>query len=128
MFSVLKFIYIVVMAFPSLLNVDRNALANVPNPTKYLAMILLSCFWCLAFGIYIGELLTIGYNMLGHVAIVTMVFVTWYTFRSLNSSNPRGANYLRMPDYSSRCDEMTEEQRLAAVQRFSTPNSQNLAP
>jgi len=86
MFSVLKFIYIVFKAFPALLNVDRNALANVPNPTKYLAMIMLSCFWCLAFGLYIGELLTIGYNMLGHVAIVTMVFVTWYTFRSLNTS------------------------------------------
>lgn len=128
MFSVLKFIYIVFMAFPSLLNVDRNALANVPNPTKYLAMILLSCFWCLAFGIYIGELMFIGYNMLGHVAIVTMVFVTWWTFRSLNTGNPRGKDYLRMPDYSSRCDEMTEEQRLAAVQRLAPINSQNLAP
>ena len=115
MFSVLKFIYIVFKAFPALLNVDRNALANVPNPTKYLAMIMLSCFWCLAFGLYIGELLTIGYNMLGHVAIVTMVFVTGYTFRSLNTGNPRGANYLRMPDYSSRCDELTEEQRLASI-------------
>ena len=115
MFSVLKFIYIVFKAFPALLNVVRNALANVPNPTKNLAMIMLSCFWCLAFGLYIGELLTIGYNMLGHVAIVTMVFVTWYTFRSLNTGNPRGANYLRMPDYSSRCDELTEEQRLASI-------------
>ena len=117
MFSVLKFIWIVAQAFPSLLNIDRNALAHVPNPTKYLAMILLSCFWCLAFGIYIGELLTIGYNMLGHVAIVTMVFVTWYVFRSLNHTNARGADYLRMPDYSSRCDEMTDEQRRAATAR-----------
>jgi hypothetical protein len=80
-------------------------------------MILLSCFWCLAFGLYIGELLTIGYNMLGHVAIVTMVFVTWYVFRSLNHTNARGADYLRMPDYSSRCDEMTDEQRRASVAR-----------
>lgn len=118
MFTVLKFIYIVVMAFPNLLNVDRNALSNVPNPTKYLAMILLSCFWCLAFGIYIGELLTIGYNMIGHVAIVTMVFVTWYTFRNQNTSNPRGANYLRMPDYSSRCDEYTDEQRNALAKKI----------
>lgn len=117
MFSLLKFIWIVFRAFPALLNVDRNALKNVPDPTKYLAMILLSVFWCLAFGLYIGELLYIGYNMLGHVAIVTMVFVTWWTFRSLNKTNPRGANYLRMPDYSSRCDELTEEQRLAASSR-----------
>jgi hypothetical protein len=117
MFSVLKFIWIVAQAFPSLLNIDRNALAHVPNPTKYLAMILLSCFWCLAFGIYIGELLTIGYNMLGHVAIVTMVFVTWYVFRSLNHTNVRGADWLRMPDYSSRCDELTDEQRQANATR-----------
>ena len=117
MFSVLKFIWIVAQAFPSLLNIDRNALAHVPNPTKYLAMILLSCFWCLAFGIYIGELLTIGYNMLGHVAIVTMVFVTWYVFRSLNHTNARGADWLRMPDYSSRCDELTDEQRRANATR-----------
>jgi hypothetical protein len=117
MFSVLKFIWIVFKAFPALLNVDRNALANVPSPTKYLAMILLSCFWCLAFGLYIGELLTIGYNMLGHVAIVTMVFVTWYVFRSLNHTNARGADWLRMPDYSSRCDELTDEQRRANATR-----------
>jgi hypothetical protein len=71
----------------------------------------------LAFGLYIGELLTIGYNMLGHVAIVTMVFVTWYVFRSLNHTNARGADYLRMPDYSSRCDEMTDEQRRASAAR-----------
>lgn len=117
MFSILKFVWIVFKAFPALLNVDRNALKNVPDPTKYLAMILLSMFWCLAFGLYIGELLTIGYNMLGHVAIVTMVFVTWHTFRSLNRTNARGADYLRMPDYSSRCDELTEEQRQAAADR-----------
>ena len=118
MFGLLKFVWLLGRSFVNLLNVDRNALAHVPNPTKYLAMILLSCFWCLAFGLYIGELLTIGYNMLGHVAIVTMVFVTWYTFRNLNTDNPRGANYLRMPDYSSRCDEYTDEQRAELAKRI----------
>lgn len=118
MWGLLKFLWIISKNYKYLLNVDRNALANVPNPTKYLAMILLSCFWCLAFGLYIGELLTIGYNMLGHVAIVTMVFVTWWTFRSLNSGNPRGADYLRMPDYSSRCDEYTDEQRAELARRI----------
>jgi len=44
---------------------------------KYFLSILLGCFWSLAFGLYIGELLTIGYNMLGHIAIISMVFVTW---------------------------------------------------
>jgi len=117
MFSVLKFIWIVFKAFPALLNVDRNALAHVPSPTKYLAMILLICFWCLAFGLYMGEPLSVGYNMLGHVAIFTMVFVSLYVLRSLNHTNARGADYLRMPDYSSRCDEMTDEQRRASAAR-----------
>lgn len=120
MFSVLKFVWIVFKAFPSLLNVDRNALANVPNPTKYLAMILLSCFWCLAFGIYIGELFTIGYNMIGHVAVITMCFVTWWTFRSYRLRTPpiRRNDWLRAPDRSSRCDEYTDEQRAELAQRI----------
>lgn len=117
MFSILKFIWIVFKAFPGLMNVRTNALANVPDQTKWLAMVMLSSFWALAFTLYVGELMYIGYNILGHIAIVTMVFVTWYTFRSLNIGNPRGADYLRMPDYSSRCDEMTDEQRLDAIQK-----------
>lgn len=120
MFSVIKFIWMVVRAFPALMNVRTNALAHVPDPTKWLAMVMLSSFWALAFTLYIGELAYIGYNILGHIAIVTMVFVTWWTFRSLNKTSPRGADYLRAPDYSSRCDEYTEEQRLAAVQRINT--------
>jgi hypothetical protein len=74
----------------------------------------------LAFGIYIGELLTIGYNMIGHIAIISMVFGTWAVFRSVgNTSGPRGGTvqWLRAPDHSSRCDELTDEQRLDAVNR-----------
>ena len=36
---------------------------------RYFATILLACFWCLAFGLYFGEFLFIGYNMLGHVDV-----------------------------------------------------------
>lgn len=117
MFSLLKFIWLVFKAFPALMNVRTNALAHVPDQTKWLAMVMLSSFWALAFTLYVGELMYIGYNILGHIAVVTMVFVTWYVFRSLNRSNPRGADYLRMPDRSSRCDELTEEQRQAAIVR-----------
>lgn len=123
MFAVIKLVYLVLRAFPDLLNIDRNALRAVPDPTKYLAMVMLSCFWCLAFGLYIGELLTIGYNMIGHVAIVTMAFVTAWTFRNYQRQLPsrRGVDYLRMPDRSSRCDEYTDEQREALAQRIHTP-------
>lgn len=121
MFSVLKFLWIVCKAFPNLLNVDRNALKNVPDPTKYLSMVMLSCFWCLAFGLYIGELLTIGYNMIGHIAIVTMVFVTWRVFKGFNTntnSRQYTQEYLRAPDRSSRCDEYTDEWRKGIVAKL----------
>ena len=113
MFGVLKFILTLFLAYRDLLHIDRNALKAIPDQSKYLAMILLSCFWCLAFGIYFGELLAIGYNMLGHVALITMVFVTWLTFRHYQMLNPLryGVDYLRAPDRSSRCDEYTDEER-----------------
>jgi hypothetical protein len=113
MFGVLKFFRALFLAYRDLLHVDRNALKAIPDQSKYLAMILLSCFWCLAFGIYFGELLAIGYNMLGHVALITMVFVTWLTFRHYQMINPlrSGVDYLRAPDRSSRCDEYTHEER-----------------
>lgn len=122
MFSLIKFLYLVLREFPRLLDIRLNAIRHVPDPTKWLAMIMLSCFWALAFSLYVGELMTIGYNILGHIAIVTMVFVTWYTFRNLQTGRSRGVNYLRAPDYSSRCDEMTDEQRLAAVAKFRKQN------
>lgn len=118
MFSLLKFIWIVCKAFPGLLNVNKNALKDVPDASKFLAMVMLSCFWCLAFGLYIGELLTIGYNMIGHIAIITMAFATGWLFRSINNSRSRGIDFLRMPDKSSRCDEYTEEQRQQLIKRI----------
>lgn len=113
MFSVLKFVWILFRAFPDLLNVDRNAFKFVPDQTKYLAMMLLSGFWCLAFGIYFGELMTIGYNMLGHFALITMVFATWLTLRHYRMQSPArpGSDFLRAPDRSSRCDEYSDEER-----------------
>lgn len=111
MFSVLKFVWILFRAFPDLLNIDRNALKSIPDQTKYLAMILLSLFWCLAFGLYFGELLTIGYNMIGHVALITMVFVTWWTFRHYRLLSPSrlGVDFLQAPDMSTRRNEITDE-------------------
>jgi len=116
MFGLFKFVFLMGSAFLGLLNVDRNALKRVPDESKYLAMIMLSCFWCLAFGLFMGELFFIGYNMIGHVLLVTMCFITWWTFRSYrNRQAPygkRGENFLRMPDRSSRCDELSDEQRI----------------
>jgi len=121
MFSVLKFIYILFKAGRDIVNPNINPLRHAPAHIKYFASILLSCFWCLAFGLYIGELLTIGYNMLGHIAIVSMVFATWAVFKTVERTYiPRKGtvDYLRMPDRSSRCDELTDEQRLARVKEW----------
>ena len=118
MFGVLKFVYFVFLGFRNLLNVDRNALSRVPNPTKYLVMVMLSCFWCLAFGLYIGELMTIGYNMIGHIALVSMAVLTWKVFRDYENVDHRGVNFLRQPDRSSRCDEYTDEQRAELARRI----------
>lgn len=116
MFGLFKFTWLLSLTFFGLLNVDRNALKRVPDESKYLAMIMLSCFWCLAFGLYVGELFFIGYSMLGHVLLVTMCFMTWWTFRAYRSRQTpyvkRGENFLRMPDRSSRCDDLSDEQRI----------------
>lgn len=115
MFAFLKFIWIVCKNFKHLLNIDRNALANIPDYAKYYSMIILSCFWALAFGLYVGELFFIGYSMIGHIALITMAFVTWWTFRGYQERakfKPRqGDSWLRAPDRSARDDEMSDEQR-----------------
>ena len=121
MFSVLKFFWLVSRSSWDIMNPNLNPLRHAPAHVKYFASILLSCFWCLAFGLYIGELLTIGYNMLGHIAIVSMVFATWSVFRSVEKAySPRKGtvDYLRMPDRSSRCDELTDEQRQTLASRI----------
>jgi hypothetical protein len=119
MFSVLKFFWFLSRSSWNIVNPNLNPLRHAPAHIKYFASILLGCFWSLAFGLYIGELLTIGYNMIGHIAIISMVFATWAVFRSVEKAyKPRtDANWLRAPDRSSRCDELTEDQRLAAVSR-----------
>ena len=131
MFSVLKFIYILFKAGRNLVNPNVNPLRHAPTHIKYFASILLGCFWSLAFGLYIGELLTIGYNMLGHAAIISMVFATWAVFKSFDQTyNPahlsgRGVDFLRQPDRSSRCDELTEDQRLEKIQEWNRRNVWN---
>jgi hypothetical protein len=75
----------------------------------------------LAFGVYFGDIQNIGNNMMGHAAVITMAFVTWVVFKQSNRIyGPRAGTeeWLRMPDRSSRCDEMTDEQRLEKAKEF----------
>ena len=105
----------------SLLDPNLNPLRHAPVLVRYFATIILASFWCLAFGMYFGDIQNIGYNMMGHAAVISMAFVTWVVFKQSNRIyGPRKGTqeWLRMPDRSSRCDEMTEEQRLEKVKEF----------
>lgn len=119
MIGLIKFIALLVRAFVQLLDPNKNPLRHAPVKAKWLVSVLLGSFWALAFSLYIGELWLIGYNIIGHIVLITMVFVTWLTFKYFKDTYaPRtGADYLRMPDRSSRCDELTDDQRLAGVRK-----------
>lgn len=120
MFGLLKFIIAVCRTFYELLDPNLNALRNAPVSIKYGASILLACLWCLAFGLYVGELTMIGYNMFGHIAIVSMAFLTWLVMRTVTRQYPDRGDYerLRDPDRTPKCYDMTEEEKLIALQKI----------
>lgn len=124
MWGSLKFLLAIYRAALQLLDPDRNALRFAPPQIKYGASILLACLWCLAFGVYIGELWSIGYNMLGHIFVVSMVFVTWTVFKTVTLRYPERNEYelLRDPNRTPKCYEMTEEERISAVNKFESKN------
>ncbi len=129
MYGLYKFLILVVKTFRNLLNVDRNALSSVPTSYKYLVMVMLSCFWALAFGLYVGEVYFIGYSMIGHIALITMAFVTWYTFHNLKRihiwSMRNNYELLRDPARIPKCYEMTDEERGQAAMKLTSTKGQN---
>ena len=121
MSSISNFINFAFQKLQSLLDPNLNPLRHAPFFVRYLATLLLACFWCLAFGTYFGDFQAIGYNMVGHAAVISMAFVTWAVFKQFNRIyGPREGTqeWLRMPDRSSRCDEMSDEQRLEKIKEF----------
>ena len=63
-----------------ILDATKNGLRGSPMEYKFLASNLLAAMWCIGFGIYTAELLFIGYNIIGHTALITCVFFTFYVF------------------------------------------------
>jgi predicted membrane protein len=63
-----------------LLNPNTNGLRTSPPEFKFMISCVLASFWCIAFGIFTAELLFIGYNIIGHIAVISMVFFTWFMF------------------------------------------------
>ena len=121
MIGLFKFFIYVIKSFAAVLNPAKNVLRQAPFETKYLYSIMLGTFWSLAFGLYIGELLTIGYNMIGHVVIISMVFATWWVFRSVRNASHSSRNayeILRSPDRTPKCYDMTDEERIKAAAKI----------
>jgi len=117
-FGLIKFFIYSIKSSAAVLNPAKNVLSQAPVETRYLYSIMLGTFWSLAFGLYVGELITIGYNMIGHVAVITMAFATWWVFRSVRRANPTSRDayeLLRSADRAPKCYEMTDEERLEAV-------------
>jgi hypothetical protein len=72
--KLIRFLYILV-------DPAANALWRAPLEWKWLATNVLAFMWCVAFGITVGEYITIGYSIMGHVALITMCFGTYWFMR-----------------------------------------------
>lgn len=79
-----------------LLDGTKNALKTAPVEYKYLVSNLLAAMWCIAFGIYTAELVFIGYNIIGHIVLITCVFFTFFVFTSeRKTSDPSPPNRVK---------------------------------
>ena len=126
MFGLLKMLYYLFNTSNKIINPNLNPLKYAPLQVKFIATILLACFWCLAFGVYFKKFDGIGYNMFGHIAVISMTFITWGVFKlSKKIYGPRQGTqaYLRAPDFASRCDELNDEERLARIEILKKKNN-----
>jgi hypothetical protein len=125
MYSVLKFFFIVARYCWrrgwGILNPNLNPMRGAPMYVKYVATILLGCFWSLAFCLYTAQFFIIGLNMLAHMAVISMVFVTWTTFKGFKRVYPTPLGtpgqypLMRHPTAEQRCSEMSDAERIAAA-------------
>lgn len=120
MFGLIKFLRFLFVSFVQLLDPDRNALKDAPPQIKYITSILLASFWAVAFSLYFGELATLGYNVIGHVAVVSMAFVTWAVFRHFRQTYTLRNEYdlLRDPARTPKCYELTDAEREQAAAKL----------
>jgi hypothetical protein len=120
MFGLIKFLRFLFVSFVQLLDPDRNALKDAPPQIKYITSILLASFWAVAFSLYFGELATLGYNVIGHVAVVSMAFVTWAVFRHFRQTYTLRNEYdlLRDPARTPKCYELTDAERAQAAAKL----------
>ena len=111
MFSVIKFFYLLLRGGWGILNPNLNPMRNAPLHIKYFFTLILGLFWSLAFGLYTAQFFFIGINMLAHMAVISMIFVTWYTFSRFRRAYPDTYPLMRDPNFSPKCYEMTDVER-----------------
>jgi len=127
MFSIFKFFYFIWRKGWSILNPSLNSMRNAPLHIKYFATILLGLFWSLAFCLYTAQFFYIGLNMVAHMAIISMIFITWITLKGFRRSYPDVYPLKRDPNFSPKCYEMTDlEKQQAASNADTLLEQQNL--
>ena len=79
-----------------LLDNTKNALRTAPMEYKFLLSNTLAAMWCIGFGVYTAELLFIGYNIIGHMVLISCVFFTWFVFTAeKKTSDPAPPNRVK---------------------------------
>jgi len=113
MYSLFKFLFFLARNFYELLDPNKNGLKNAPMQMKYIISVWLACFWALAFSLYTGEIMYLGYNVFGHLAIVSMAFVTWLVVRTVQKEYPDRPTdeQFRQPDRSPRDQELSDNEK-----------------
>ncbi|CAM3799083.1 hypothetical protein [Polynucleobacter brandtiae] len=119
MYSIIKFVLFLFHSGWKILNPNLNPLRNAPLQVKYFATVLLGCFWSLAFCLYTAQFFFIGINMLAHIVLISMIFVTWYTFTYFRKKYPSRNLPPLMRDryFAPKCYEMTEAEKSFAIKR-----------
>ena len=72
--------------FNLIMNVDNNALANLPNIVKFQLMTLLSFMWSIIFTLMVGSYLVLGPTLILHILFLLGVFFTSELFRKVKRS------------------------------------------
>ena len=72
--------------FNLIMNVDNNALANLPNIVKFQLMTLLSFMWSIIFTLMVGSYLVLGPSLILHILFLLGVFFTSELFRKVKRS------------------------------------------
>lgn len=80
---------------------NRNPLRHVQDPVARMwLMIVLAWMWSIAFGLYFASVYYIGLSLIGHLAILFMVFFTAGVFYDAERNNEEWLIKLRRESHN----------------------------